>query len=178
MRMRIVEHDQTYNQLASHFDCGNYYINYFLRTESLNNDISKTYLLVDEEAQYILGFFSLSADTLVEILEREQYQQMGPAIRIYMFAVDKKYQHQKFNFCKKQCTIASFLLSYCIKKIKSIVQKNIGACFIILSSTHEGYQLYRNKGDFEVLDEDMKFIDIVGSTNMIDMYRNIEIQDD
>ncbi len=170
VKMTFKENSLEYSEMCRQFDCGNSYINNFLKENSFNNEIAKTFILINEEVPCIMGFFSLSADSLIEKSNDQKTIELGPAIRIYMFAVDKRYQGYHYHLSE---TIASFLLNQCIEVIKKVVEHYIGATFIVLSSTKEGYHFYKKKGDFEELEQDMAMLDILGDNDTIKMYRDI-----
>lgn len=152
------ENRKKYSRAISAFSCGNLFIDNFLEsTDSCNPSVCKTYLLIDEldkEEFNLIGYYSLSTDAVSES-SNGILRFNGGAIRISMFAIDKRYQGKRLCFEQKEQTLASFLLIHCLKEIRAIAQNNVGAMYIVLNSTQEGYNLYTNTGEFEPFDEDL-----------------------
>lgn len=153
--------DEIIKQLCLKFSCGNIVIDNFLKTyKALDITISKTYLFIscgdNDRIIDLIGFFSLSTDSMLEKADNSPVGKVfnGSAIRIMMFAIDKKYQQSKMNLAFNNRTFASTMLLYCIKVIRSIVNNHLGASYIVLNSTKEGFNLYSHTGKFEILDED------------------------
>lgn len=158
-------------QLCSSFYCTNTVIDNFIRSsECLNPSICKTYLLTKEENNKIelIGFFSLAADAVLE--NTTIYN--GGAIRILMFAVDERYQKQTILIGHNKRTYASLQLVLCLETIQNIVEQSVGASYIVLSSTKEGYNLYTHVGEFETIDDDFQLTYHEGDgQECIDMYK-------
>lgn len=171
------------HHLCSSFSCGNQYIDLFLKgLDCMESSICKTYVLLklDDSSGKplgIIGFYSLAADSVFEKIEyssQTRIIQCGPAIRIYMFAVDKKYQHERIQLDDSSMTIASMLLLDCLDTIEKIASEDIGATFIILSATEEGKMLYKTTGEFDELDEDLDVPYIEGDgKECVEMYKPI-----
>lgn len=104
----------------------------------------------------------MAADAVLNPLDYNDMNKLtfvGGAIRIYMFAIDEKYQKQTVDimisnneFITK--TYASILLLTCFEYIDEIVKNHVGATYIILSATEQGIGLYQNVGGFSFLDEE------------------------
>lgn len=181
--LEVKKMNEELHQLCSSFSCGNQHIDSFLKSSnSVESDICKTYVLVrlnDENLcpVEVIGFYSLSTDSVLEKAEYESQTriiQCGPAIRIYMFAIDKKYQHKRIKDTNTNMTIASMLLLDCLDTIEKIVTEDIGATFIILSATQEGKMLYKTTGEFSELDDDLDIPYIEGNgKECIEMYKPI-----
>ena len=141
--LKVMEYNEELKKLSSSFFCGNQYIDNFLKSnESLESDICKTFVLTDDNGEEIIGFFSLCSDAVYENLgtKREHIYYLGGAVRIYMFAIDKKYQDQNIRQNVK-LKYASFLLLFCLNMIFDIVSNYIGVTFVVLHSTKEGLKL-------------------------------------
>lgn len=157
------EYNEELQKLSSSFSCGNVTIDNFLKSaQSLETDICKTYVMIETDKNEIIGYFSLAADA---VLNPPDYSDMnkltfiGGAIRIYMFAIDEKYQKKTVDvmiseseYISKTC--ASILLFTCFEYIDEIVKNHLGATYIILSATELGIGLYQNVGGFNFLDEE------------------------
>lgn len=147
-------------KLCSLFSCGNIIIDSFLKSsDSRDPSICITYLFVskiENKIDKLIGFFSLSTDAILE--KNDEYKTgkvfNGSAIRISMFAIDKKFQQIKTQTQDGIHTIASIMLLNCIEIIKNIVKNHVGAAYIVLNSTKEGKNLYQHTGKFEVIEED------------------------
>lgn len=155
------------------FNCGNQHINNYLQLQGDCYEIAKTFILIDENAVNTIGFFSLCADSLLE-KDGLDFIQAGSAIRINMFAIDNRYKGiRKIAIDSKPITFAHFLLIQCISIIKDIVEQYIGATYIVLHSTKEGYNLYHKIGNFEELDDEFSVIESQDNRNLKAMYRVI-----
>ena len=173
------ESEENIKLLCSSFSCGNYVIDNFLKSEDCKNpSICVTYLLLKDEDNVIdlIGYFSLSADAVLY----NEYNSMvphfnGSAIRIQMFAIDSRFQGKRIQYNESENhTIASFMLSQCISIIENIVIKNIGVTYIILSSTKEGYNLYKYSGQFASIDEEYSLtLHEENGNECIDMYKPV-----
>ena len=102
------------------FDCGNWYINSFLQSLSFDNTISITYFMRNDNE--LIGFFSLCSDAVIDVSASEKETLMAPAIRIYMLAIDKKFQRKKITIGNLDITYAHLLLDGCISIIQNIAK--------------------------------------------------------
>lgn len=176
-----VNSNEIIKRLCFSFNCGNLIIDNFLKgPNSLDSSICKTYLFVSCDDNNIIndliGFFSLSTDAMLE--KSADYTSgkifNGSAIRISMFAIDKRYQQLKIKTENSEHTFASMMLLYCINRIEDIVKNDVGAAYIVLNSTSEGFNLYKHIGNFEVIDEDyLTPIHPSDGINCIAMYKPI-----
>lgn len=66
--MNVVEYTHTLTPLARNFDCGNPYLNLFLRSpDALNSSIGKTYVYLTEANDCILGYYNISAGSVDQL---------------------------------------------------------------------------------------------------------------
>lgn len=134
----------------------------------------------NNERKEIIGFFSLSADAVFTSSEYSDSKIVlsGSAIRIYMFAIDEKYQKKKVKINVdgrvQEKTYASLLLLTCFDYIDDIVNNYIGAMYIVLNATKEGKGLYKNIGGFLELETDEKISYIEGDGPCVPMYKFIK----
>lgn len=171
IKINFVERTIKNDEMCNSFDCGNSVLDNFLRNESCDTDISKTYLMIEDDVK-LIGFYSLTCSSLLEINDKNKnVESYIPAICLKMFAIDKKYQDIKITGYGH--TYAHFMLTACIDKIKEIKDHYVGAECIILNSTKDGYELYKNVGDFHKLDGEYKLPDYSENPNAIKMYRSI-----
>ena len=102
----------------------------------------------------LIGFFSISADGVMSSDRKRDNAILGPAIRIYMLAIDNRYKHKRIQLDDGTgITYAHFMLEKCIETIQNIVNKNIGAELVTINSTEDGLHLYINAGKFERVEE-------------------------
>lgn len=179
------EYNEELRLISSSFSCGNWYIDNFLKgSQSLENDICKTFVMIQVSEQQnnlvekeIIGFYSLSADAVFTYPENSSKILLsGGAIRINMFAIDSKFQGKNISINGIQRKYASLMLLQCLNHITTIVQSHVGAMYIILDSTKQGEQLYRSVGEFHYLSEDDELHTpyAQGSEDCIPMYKFIK----
>lgn len=146
--------------LAERFSSGNTYIDKYLQDGdcSLNHALGRTYVFLPEGEEYIIGFYSLGVSS-VDCIEKgsnyERRKRIGGAININYFALDERF-HKQAQINLPNDTIiylSDLLLDDCLQRIENIVSEYIGAAFITLNSTKQGYKLYIRSG-FEPLDND------------------------
>lgn len=170
--IRLKERTKETDSLCNKFDCGNLVINRFLVEQSCDTDISKTFLMIENNTK-LIGFFSLSCNSLLE-MRKNKIVESKAAIALKMFAIDKEYQHTKIKGYGH--TYATLMLFICLDLIDTIKNKYIGAECIILNSTNEGYKLYKNKGGFNTLDSEYELPDSNENIDAIKMYKVINSQ--
>lgn len=155
-------------QFASKFDCGNEAINMFLRDSiSLDPLFGKTYVLISEDA--IVGYYNISTGHI----EDDQSIRMGGTIYINYLALDQEYHKVKFD---EEGYVSDFLLGDCFNRVLHLQDNYVGFTFITLSSTEEGYYLYKRNG-FEELEDDMKMAKNDGEKECIPMYLPLDLED-
>ena len=181
--LEVAEYNEELQKLSSSFFCGNQFIDNFLKGhESLETDICKTFVMLqtyqlgDKTKQEIIGFYSLSSDSVLCFSELDSIMLEGGAIRIFMFAIDERYKHKKIRMNGEKRTYASVLILDCLNFIDEIVNTYLGAKYIILNSTKEGYYLYKYTGNFMKLteDEDLIMSDVAGNGDCVSMYKYIK----
>lgn len=156
--MILKPYNRAYQKFASGFHSGNYYLDYFLRNDSsLDDNYGKTYVLLDDDEQKIIGYYNLGLGS-VELDQEGEKRKIGGAIHINGLALDGKYHRALYEATKEgnRVNVSDFLLNCCLDKVEELRKEHVGFPFVTLSSTEEGYRLYKRNG-FEDLDEDMSF---------------------
>lgn len=151
-------YNKEYQKVSSQFHSGNYYLDYFLRDGiSLDDNYGKTYVLLDDNEQKIIGYYNLGLGS-VEIDEAGKKRKIGGAIHINGLALDEKFHKMTHAVTKTgaRVNVSDVLLNCCLEKAQELRREHVGFSFVTLSSTEEGYNLYKRNG-FEDLDEDMSF---------------------
>lgn len=157
-QQRVVKYDIDLQKLAAPFHSGNNYLDCFLKSPiALDDNYGKTYVLLSGDNKTIIGYYNLG----LGYIEQEEYgtvHKIGGAVHINEFALDKNYQGvvQKISDNGQKTKLSDVLLDNCLNRIEHLRKERIGFSFVTLSSTEEGYNLYKRNG-FEELDEDMKF---------------------
>ena len=145
-------------KLAAKFDCGNSYLNQFLRSpDALDAGVGKTFVFLTENAESIVGYYNLSCGSLDEIEGDVRYK-IGGTIHIGYFAIDEKFQHQLQATTPNGIHLywGDVLLEECLSRIEAIRSQQVGVSFVTLASSEAGERLYRHH-DFEDLDADITF---------------------
>ena len=146
-------------KLAAKFDCGNSYLNQFLRSpDALDAGIGKTFVFLTENAESIVGYYNLSCGSLDEIEGDVRYK-IGGTIHIGYFAIDEKFQHQLQATTPNGIHLywGDVLLEECLSRIEAIRSQQVGVSFVTLASSEAGERLYRHH-DFEDVDAKLKGI--------------------
>jgi hypothetical protein len=176
---QIEKYTNELRPLSIKFSSGNIAIDNFLSSDdALDKTIGITYVLLDEERTRIIGYFNISVSRIDEIrLQNGEvtYHPLGGAAKINYLAVDSKFQHQLLyqtnNGDKKY--IGDYLLGQCEQKIWDI-HNDIGIAFIYLSSTKEGYHMYRDRNFYEDLEDDMNVAKNDKDLTCKDLYKYID----
>ena len=125
------------------FDCGDNDLNEFLLKDSfknLENSLSKIYLCLYDET--VVGFFSLSADSIKINKKLEINYKTYPAIKIGRLAVHEHYQNMLI-----ESIIIDWIVGLCLE-----LRKDIGIRFISIDAyNHEKTINFYTKNLFEVL---------------------------
>ena len=154
--------------LAASFSSGNAYIDKFLRdSDSLNDNIGKTYVWLSRSRKEIIGYYNIGTGYVCDDLSGKTYK-IGGSIHINYLALDERLHYHKEKDGKVDTTphISDFLLHDCLSRIEAL-RKYVGFAFITLSSTRKGYLLYSRHG-FEPLEEDMWFESEENKSSMFD----------
>lgn len=153
---------------SSKFDCGNEAINMFLQSgAALDPLYGKTYVIISNDS--IVGYYSISTGHIEDNIGIR----MGGTIYINYLALDQDYHKVKLD---EEGYVSDFLLSDCFNRVIYLQENYIGFTFITLSSTKEGYNLYKRNG-FEELEEDMKIAKNDGEKTCIPMYLPLDLDD-
>lgn len=171
MMLDVREYTAAYQPLSVKFDCGNSYLNQFLRSaDALDPGIGKTFVFLSEGAESIVGYYNISCGSLDETENGIRYK-IGGAIHIGYFAIDEKFQH-----CLQATTPndihlywGDVLLEECLSRIEAIRASQVGVSFVTLASSAAGERLYRHH-DFEDLEDDIAFSPAHGEDKCIPLY--------
>lgn len=157
-------------RLAPSFDCGNAFINVFLKgTEALDHGLGATYIFLSDDADSILGFFNIGVNCIRQI-EEQQTVFMGGSVHINEFAIHKDLQGKAIE--GTGIRFSEYLFQQCINVIMELRNK-VGFSFITLAANTAGERLYKRMG-FEFLDEDMAFDRASSEISCVNMYRGID----
>ena len=171
-------------RLAQSFDCGGPLVfNSFLRDEkALDPAFGKTFVLLTEDVRSIIGYYNICAGEMVMCNEYGALR-CGGAVYINYLAVDKRYRGRVAvagGAGSAELRWSDILLGDCLDRISRIRDECIGFSFVTLSSTKDGFDLYRNRFKFELIDEadDISFYDPdKDSSGGIKMYLPLDYED-
>lgn len=157
--MNIKRYTKEYEPLAKSFKCGNDVIDNFLKSpDALDANQGITYVLLTEENDFIIGFYNIETgrvDQIEDIGGQEFVKPMAGSVNINYLAIDKKQQKMKIaEFDGHRVYLGDLLLHDCEKRIQE-VRKQVGATFITVYSTEEGYHLYHDRNGYEFFEDDM-----------------------
>lgn len=175
--LNVVTYDASLQKLASSFHSGNDYLDRFLRERtSLDDNFGKTYILLSQDNRHLIGYYNLGVGYIEQNCDGH-YMKMGGAVHINGFALDEKYHGlvQGDTTDGIRIYLSDILLSDCLEKIEEIRNEHVGFTFVTLSSTKEGYSLYKRNG-FEDLEEDMSFSVEEADIECKPMYMAIEVE--
>lgn len=154
LKVQKIEHK--FDHLIKNFNSGNVYIDGFFKSEmAFNSFIGTTYVLMNDEATVIVGYYNICSGQLDEYIDENRVC-IGPSVYINNLAVDKKFQKTVFFQDDSGIKIyySDILLRDCINRVLNVITPNCGASFITLSSTTDGESLYL-RNDFEYLEDNM-----------------------
>lgn len=157
LNVRILDADL--QRLASNFHSGNEILDGFLRSSiAIDINYGTTYVLLSEDNDCIIGYYSLSLGC-IEYEDMGIRLKQGGAVHLNYFALAQEFrgllQHKLQD--GTEIYLSDILLVDCIDRIKTMRDTFIGFTYITLSSTHEGYRLYK-RNHFEDIEEDMTFL--------------------
>ena len=121
-------------KLAAKFDCGNSYLNQFLRSpDALDAGVGKTFVFLTENAESIVGYYNLSCGSLDEIEGDVRYK-IGGTIHIGYFAIDEKFQHQLQATTPNGIHLywGDVLLEECLSRIEAIRSQQVGVSLSLI----------------------------------------------
>lgn len=175
-KITVVLYDASLQRLASSFHSGNDYLDRFLKSsDSLNDNIGKTYVMVLEGTSKIIGYYNLSVGYIEQCADGV-LRKIGGSVHINCLALDENYHGlQTKDERGNPIKLSDILLTDCMQKIAEIRSNHLGFSFVTLSSTKEGYHLYLRNG-FEKLEEDMNFSPEESEEGCIPMYYAIDLE--
>ncbi len=175
--MEVVKYTSEWKHIAINFECGNSVIDNFLKSDNaLDENYGVTYIMLSDDKDDILGYYNIEADR-VDFIEtvgtQVLYKPMGGAVSINYLAVNKDYQGMKImELDDKNIYFGDWLLRDCEKRIVDL-RKHIGASFVVLCSTQQGYNLYKRNG-YEDFESDMNIVVDENNSSCYKMYKCID----
>ena len=145
-------------RLAGDFDCGNPYINEFIKSPvSLDNSYGKTYVYLSDDNNFLIGFYNLGVGYIDYLKDNQRYK-AGGAIHINEFALHSKFHSTLITYDNngQKINLSDILLYDCLHRIKEIRENFLGYAFVTLCSTEEEYSLYSRR-DFQEIGDDYGF---------------------
>ena len=166
--MKVVRYYKSYIHLSKKFNSGHIVLDSFIKSEkSTDSAYGVTYIWLNESEDEIIGYYCISAGTFDYKENETRIKQCGAA-HIDYFAIDEKYQGVKYEDDKYEYKLSDLLLLDCLNRI-NVIRHCIGIGCVTLSSTEQGYNLYK-RADFEETDLDTCFSDTEGEKKTTDMY--------
>lgn len=92
------------NAYIQSFNCGNEVMNEYLKYQAEDDAQAVTFILIDQTARAIIGYYSLSCSGF--IVESMGHFTIYPAVEIKMFAIDERYQHLPYSAEKEDGTFS------------------------------------------------------------------------
>lgn len=137
-------------------------IDYFLKEEALShhlNQLVRTYLLLNDQKDKVIGFFSLYNEEITIsngqkksfkfkgfVLYRPMDNEVYPAIRLHQFAIDRDFQGEFFLNEQKYSV---YLLGEVFETVRQVAEKS-GCMFIGLEATDNSIRFYEEY-EFKIL---------------------------
>lgn len=168
---------EIHDKFKNGFDCGNNRLNRFFRgTESLDNGIGITYVFLSDDNSEMIGYYNLTTGAISD--SENPHNRIGGSVHINCFALGSEYHGllQDYDENRKPIKLSDIFFRECIENIITI-RNRIGFAFITLSSTEEGYNLYK-RAMFEDLEDDMFIAEKdMEQAGCVPMYYSLDIED-
>ena len=176
--MRITRLTQQYVPLVGQFKCGNDVIDNFLKNgDALDENQGITYILLDDDECFIIGYYNIEAgrvDRIEEIGDYVSYIPMGGSVNINYLAIHNKFKRTKIGEVEgKHVYLGDLLLRDCEKRILKL-RDQVGMAFITLYSTEQGFHLYHERNNYELFEEDMNTFVQESDSKCIKLYKYVE----
>lgn len=128
------------NHSRDSFDCGNSFLNEFLKKYALQNQnryyVGTTYIISNNEKN-VIAYITLSGLSIKKAILKEKYPyEELPALLIARLAVDKKYQKKG---------LGKILLTFAIKKALKQAEE-VGCIGILVDAKEEAISFYEKYG--------------------------------
>lgn len=174
-RLNIKKIDSNlFKKICGNFDCGNLVINNFINSSMcLDQGFGITYVYLSDDNSELLGYFNISTGSVTD--NNAQDYKIGGSIHINYFALSVKIQGIISCVTDEgtEIKISDIFLNDCIDIIENI-RNNVGFSFITLSSTKQGYNLYK-RACFEDLESEMHIADDGMEYQCYKMYLPLDI---
>lgn len=151
-------YSRAYKETIADFNCGNESINNFLTEKA--HDYQKqgkgiTRLVIDEYNQNIIGFYTLTASSLLYDVDDIKDRIRGfSAVEIKMFAIDLKYQDIQYGR-EEDYVLSDSILDLVISDIYNMSETTVGVEYITLYAVPNSVEFYK-RNRFRALNEFMK----------------------
>ena len=132
------------------FSCGNDKIDHYIKNEifngsTLNIDDGLHFKICKKNTTEIIGFYSLAISGIIHKVDN--YMHVLPAVKIDVFAIDKKYQKLHFNeeselSEKDHYYFSDQILCEVIRKCRDISESQLLINFIILYAAKDAVKFY------------------------------------
>lgn len=149
----------------------------FIRDENIQSREHVPYVFVNRENNDIVGFYTINCSSIIvtesDITHQDKYKTIYPAIEISHFAIDKKYRHINLTHISSKYQTLSHLMFMCaMYEITQIAKNIINASYIILYSTPEAINFYKNCGMCEY-DKRYMIDELPNLKSCVPMYKQI-----
>lgn len=143
------------------FVCGNEVIDDIIKTELVNDTMTKAFAVIDKEHNEAVAVYSLSCSGF--IIQFSQKVCIYPAVEIKYFAMNEKYQDIQYCEDKSLGCLSNAIFDQIIADIYEFTDKYCGADKIILYAVPSAYDFYKRIGfedfkDFMLQSQD-RFLD-------------------
>ena len=138
--------DEYKNQI-NNFSCGNKSIDEYLKKdafEHMQTGQSITKVVVKEDSNNIIAYYSLSASSIV--IESYEGKYFSPAVEVKMFAVLDELHSLNYSEDEDEGTFSEHLFSLIIRDIYELSENTIGISSIILYSVPKAFNFYYGMG--------------------------------
>ena len=132
------------NAYIQSFNCGNEVMNEYLKYQAEDDAQAVTFILIDQTARAIIGYYSLSCSGF--IVESMGHFTIYPAVEIKLFAIDEHYQHLPYSVEKEDGTFSDYIFRFVISKIYEFTEEICGADKVILYAVPKAKNFYEKNG--------------------------------
>lgn len=154
------------------FDCGNEYINAFVRDTNSESTDRVSYIYVDNRIKKAACVYSLACSSI--ILQSAANITLIPAVEIKIFALDRNFQHKSYGVYERSkddedLTYGDVFLSNAISSIVDFTTNICGSEYIVLYSVPEAEHFYK-RNYFENFDNFMSPDQTIVNEDCIPMF--------
>ena len=154
--IKIIQYNKSYEELLRQYPSANTEMDDYVVECAVKDKFegkSITFLFLNEEQNYLYGYYSLFATSVINPRDESGEMVGTSAVEVKLFAINEQLSGkicESFTDEEREYTISDILLMYVMGQVKTYSEEFMGISALVLKSTRKALNFYKRNNFVEI----------------------------